>query len=397
MVRTASVVVSSRGPGAQANHKCALGQWREFCWAFAPQPPFPVQDYLLGPFLVQWADRNHSSKVQWLLSAIKCEALEEHGQDFDAYLKRYITRVRRGLEKLYAPVVRSKMPMTLGRLEAALPAFNLLAPWDFQLLTMAYVAHDGLLRAGELVNLRWEDVTFETDGTVRLTIRESKVSLVEEYAYFSPYERSGVAFCGSSLLKWYMEHRASTGTIRPAGWLFPSASGAKLAKARFVTDFQAKLDLARLPGREDFSGHSFRAGGATDLFDGGAPSRIVQLSGRWRSEAYLLYIRDHWFSRSHAAAQAFAHVGAGVYVNMLGNEGARFHRKRSSYSLFTHQRHDFHETSLPRGLETPPDHIPLVFCFTPSPSATLPLHASQASVAVVGVLVGGASSRPRAG
>lgn len=233
-------------------------------------------------------------------------------QDFDAYLKRYIARVRRGLEKLYAPIVKRKMPMTLDRLEAALPAFNLSDPWHFQLLTMAYVAHDGLLRACELVNLRWEDVAFASDGTVTLTIRDSKVSLVAEQTHFSPYERSGVAFCGSSLLGWYMEHRASSG--RASGWLFPSATGGKMPNTRFVAEFQARLDQAGLPGRQDFSGHSFRAGGATDLFDGGAPSRIVQLCGRWRSEAYLLYIRDHWFSRSHAAAQAFAHVGEGVYV-----------------------------------------------------------------------------------
>jgi integrase len=316
--RTVAVVDSSRGSGAQANRRCALGQWEEFCWAFARQPAYPVYDFLLGPFLVQWADRNHSSKVQWLVSAIKCEALEAHGQDFDAYLKRYIARVRRGLEKLYAPVVKRKMPMTLDRLEATLHTFDLGDPWDLQLLTMAYVAHDGLLRACELVNLRWEDVTMEEDGTVRLTIRESKVSMVAEEAVFSPYERYGVDFCGATLLKWYMEHRASTGPARPSGWVFPSATRAKLPKTRFVAAFQAKLVRAALPGHDDFSGHSFRAGGATDLFDGGAPSRIVQLCGRWRSEAYLLYIRDHWFSRSHAAAQAFAHAGGGIYVRQRG-------------------------------------------------------------------------------
>lgn len=63
-------------------------------------------------------------------------------------------------------MVKRKMPMTLDdRLEAALPALNPMDPWHFQLLTVAYVAHDGLLRACELVNLRWRDLGFEDDPT----------------------------------------------------------------------------------------------------------------------------------------------------------------------------------------------------------------------------------------
>lgn len=100
--------------------------------------------------------------------------------------------------------------MTLSRLEAALPAFNLSDPYQFQLITMAYVAHDGLLRACELVQLQWRDVTLEQDGTVRLTITRSKTSLLAEVVSFSPYDRSGVGFCGAHLLRWFMEHRQET-------------------------------------------------------------------------------------------------------------------------------------------------------------------------------------------
>jgi hypothetical protein len=40
-----------------------------------------------------------------------------------------------------------------------------------------------------------------------------------------------------------------------------------------------------------YSGHSCRAGGATDLFVAGLPYYIVKKYGRWRSDAALLYFR----------------------------------------------------------------------------------------------------------
>ena len=43
---------------------------------------------------------------------------------------------------------------------------------------------------------------------------------------------------------------------------------------------------------EDFSGHSARAGGATDLFASGAPYPIVKAAGRWKSDVACLYNRD---------------------------------------------------------------------------------------------------------
>ena len=42
---------------------------------------------------------------------------------------------------------------------------------------------------------------------------------------------------------------------------------------------------------ERITGHSFRAGGATDYLLAGAPSIWVQQQGRRKSNAYMLYLR----------------------------------------------------------------------------------------------------------
>ena len=42
----------------------------------------------------------------------------------------------------------------------------------------------------------------------------------------------------------------------------------------------------------DYSGHSLRAGGATDLFVKRVPYYLIKKMGRWKSDAALLYYRS---------------------------------------------------------------------------------------------------------
>jgi hypothetical protein len=43
----------------------------------------------------------------------------------------------------------------------------------------------------------------------------------------------------------------------------------------------------------DVGGQSMRAGGATSLAENGVPPTIIQLMGRWSSDAFLIYIRKN--------------------------------------------------------------------------------------------------------
>ena len=43
---------------------------------------------------------------------------------------------------------------------------------------------------------------------------------------------------------------------------------------------------------EDFSGHSLRAGGATDLFVARVPYYLIKMMGRWKSDAAMIYYRS---------------------------------------------------------------------------------------------------------
>lgn len=53
--------------------------------------------------------------------------------------------------------------------------------------------------------------------------------------------------------------------------------------------------LAVLQGQDPdlFGTHSMRVGGATTLAHAGEPARIIKKAGRWRSDAFMIYVRDN--------------------------------------------------------------------------------------------------------
>ena len=65
-----------------------------------------------------------------------------------------------------------------------------------------------------------------------------------------------------------------------------------------------------------YSLHSFRAGGATDLFMVGIPYPKIQKYGRWKSDAALVYYRDE-MEIATSVAIAF---GSGMNNNITNNE-----------------------------------------------------------------------------
>src|SRR6202165_2981387 len=50
------------------------------------------------------------------------------------------------------------------------------------------------------------------------------------------------------------------------------------------------LVAARIPNAELYKGHSFRRGGATSLARVGVADSVIKTIGRWKSQAYQLYV-----------------------------------------------------------------------------------------------------------
>ena len=74
------------------------------------------------------------------------------------------------------------------------------------------------------------------------------------------------------------------------GPLFRLSDGQPLTRQRFVEEVRRALLKANLPAK-DFAGHSFRIGAATSASAAGVEDSTIQALGRWKSSAFLKYIR----------------------------------------------------------------------------------------------------------
>lgn len=74
------------------------------------------------------------------------------------------------------------------------------------------------------------------------------------------------------------------------GPLFRWQDGSPLTQSKLVVAIRDVLTRANLPSK-DFAGHSFRIGAATTAASMGVEDSLIQTLGRWKSSAYLLYVR----------------------------------------------------------------------------------------------------------
>ena len=62
-----------------------------------------------------------------------------------------------------------------------------------------------------------------------------------------------------------------------------------LTRANFIHHFRAVIARAGCTA-SDFTGHSFRRGGATWAFQCGMPGELIQICGDWASDSYKRYL-----------------------------------------------------------------------------------------------------------
>ena len=97
--------------------------------------------------------------------------------------------------------------------------------------------------------------------------------------------RTGTEVCPVAAMLKYLVARGSQ-----AGPLFRFEDGRFLTRQRFVSAVRAALSEAGVD-ESKYGGHSFRIGAATTAAEKGLEDSVIKTLGRWRSLAYLDYIR----------------------------------------------------------------------------------------------------------
>ena len=160
---------------------------------------------------------------------------------------------------------------------------------------MCFVAHDGLLRSGELLSLtvgdlRWDSAN-RTSCSLRIDTSKANQFGAPEWVPYEDFgDESAAGLLRDYVARFQLDRRPPTSPLFP---LFPGQSDGAIAlsHAAFTRRFRSLLDRAGLPPA-GYTGHSFRSGGATDLFNGECRPHTIKFQGRWLSDAIWIYVRD---------------------------------------------------------------------------------------------------------
>lgn len=282
-------------------------QYVAFCRDYGLDPWPCTYDTLSVFFTFHLSAGLSVTSLPSIQSALKAENRSQRFDWLSPLDKDLMRDFMTGAQKAFPRSPRRKLPITLDILtrltQQVLRATPPLSASSLRFLAMAWVAHDALLRFSELLQLEAKDVVWNhDDGTVALILRQTKTSTDPQVVHLVDYGE----FSGYRIFAHYWNlHRfhEQPGTAR----LFTDSRGSSpyVFKNSFLRLLEYYLERAGVPEPRRYSGHSFRSGGATDLWDARVSPRLIQLIGRWRSEAFWIYVRDHPTERAMEAATAF--------------------------------------------------------------------------------------------
>ena len=212
-----------------------------------------------------------------------------------------VQRLLRGIKRYHREKGRKpKQPITLSILAALI---NQLQPNTLPLHRIVHaascLAFSALLRCGEFttkdekfsptLHLTCSSITFIPDINnpqyMRLILPASKTDPFRKGVTITIASAPGQPTCPAAAIQKLFQQQPT----QPNAPLFKVRPGIPLTRDLFISTVRLALAAASFDCAL-FSGHSFCCGSTTSAAQAGFSDREIQLLGRWRSNAYKLYI-----------------------------------------------------------------------------------------------------------
>ena len=261
-------------------------RYSEFVTSIDPKAVvWPAGQVFVRIFLVFMFFRNSMSaaSLPGYLTHLKSGQLARQMEWLGAPQLRAVNLTVRALQKMSVhKEVRRKAPMTLAKLRKLEKYLNYESQSDRQFASLSRMCHNGLLRSGEGIKILFKHLSWSTDRKrLRLIVHGSKCNKkgapeVIDMVDWGP--GSAVAYLRNYFNDFDLWESAGDNFVFD---LFD--------KPAFIARIKRLVRMAGIDG--DFAGHSFRSGGACDLYAANVPIESIMKMGRWRSNAALLYLR----------------------------------------------------------------------------------------------------------
>lgn len=279
----------------QKTYTAAQRQYMSFCKLYSLSMLPASEDQLLSYVAFLHRRELSASTISVYLAAVRSLHVSEGYQNPLKDTLRLQQALRGiGLEQK-APV--QKFPITadvLSQLSNLCTNYDSLMIW-----TAMNVGYFGLFRAGEIcvtgnkfdpkLNLCLSDVVLVPSQSLTVFVKRSKTDRHNQGVHVH-IGCSQQKICAVCTMETYISQRSALFGNSPQSPLFVSSSGLALTRAAFNSHIKAFISkLGKNPSH--YSGHSLRAGGASDAAKNGLSEWEIKLMGRWTSDAYERYIR----------------------------------------------------------------------------------------------------------
>ena len=264
----------------------------------------PTSETTLLLFSVHLAQQSLAhTTIKVYLSAIRHLHIT-HGLH-NAYAEQLTPRVQlvlKGIKKkqLHNKPLKQRLPITAAIMNCI---HNTVAktPNDYHSIMIwaaCCLAFFGFLRCGEFTtpsdsdfdpqaHLTIDDIAIDnhiTPSTIRVRIKQSKTDPFREGVYLF-LGKTDQIICPVNGILPYLAIRGNM-----PGPLFVMENKKPLTRQRFYLSLAAVLEQSGL-NHKNYNTHSFRIGAATTARQAGIPDALIQMLGRWQSNAYKQYIK----------------------------------------------------------------------------------------------------------
>ena len=255
--------------------------------AFTPLPSSSSTIVLFISHLVSPPHPSAPSTVHSAISAVSyIHKLNNQPDPTSSFLVR---KILRGVSKL-RPTNDTRIPITIPVLQSLFQSLHsVCSPYDLVLYSAMYLTmFSSFLRLGEVTdsphNIPFSQVLF-SPNSVNITLSTFKHHQGRPPVTISIPQSPSSPLCPVLLLTRYIHVRGS----RP-GPFFSTQNGQPVPPEEFRRTLARAKSVSSLSSAR-ITPHSFRIGAATHAASKGYTSQQIQAMGRWKSSAFLKYIR----------------------------------------------------------------------------------------------------------
>lgn len=273
-----------------------LRSYMQFC-AMMRCNPLPLENKQLGRYAAYLAQRLKYQSIPKYLNIIRILHLEM-GLQNPIENNYYLNSVLQGIKRIKSTTVQRKLPITPQILLLIRHHLDLHKPCDILFWATCLLAYFGLLRKSNLLPPSAKqfnpskhpcrgDIT-KASGGLALRIKASKTIQFGERIHLIPLPFiQGHPLCPVTAITAMLCQQPRQ--LTPSHPLLTLPAGQLLTQSAFLTRLRSILQTCGLPAHA-FSGHSFRRGSASAMFQAGLPGEVIQIMGDWKSDAYKLYL-----------------------------------------------------------------------------------------------------------